>query len=214
MTPATRIPMIANGMVDLECGTTTNTVERQKHVAFTVTTFVASNRLLSKRSSFASNLAQLRGRPVVSTAGTTSIKQLVELNAAQDLHINILAVNDHAEAFTLVETDRAVAFMMDDVLLYGLMANSKNPAKFAVSEDAWSIEPYGIGLPKGDPAFKKVADDALVAVFRSGEIQAIYRKWFQSPIPPRNINLELPMSAPLKKAIAHPTDSGDPGTYK
>jgi glutamate/aspartate transport system substrate-binding protein len=124
-----------------------------------------------------------------------------------------MAAKDHAEAFLMVETDRAVAFAMDDILLYGLVATSKSPADYIVSNEALSVEPYGIMVRKDDPAFKKVADAAVVALFKSGEINKIYAKWFQSPIPPKNVNLNLPMSDQLKKVIAKPTDSGDPAAY-
>ena len=210
---ATRIPMVANSSVDLECGTTTNTLERQKHVAFTLTTFVAVSRLASKQASDIRGLDSLRGKTVVSTAGTTSVARLVELNGLRDLQMNILAGKDHSQSFRMVETDRAVAFAMDDVLLYGMIAMAKDPSAFVVTGEALSVEPYGIALRKGDPEFKKLADDTIVKLFKSGEIFALYKKWFESPIAPRPINLHLPMSAALKKLIAQPTDSGDPADY-
>ncbi len=214
VTSATRIPLVVNGTVDLECGVTTNTLERQKSEAFSVTTFVAISRLLSKKTSNVQSLSDLRGEPVVSTVGTTNIRFLNEANLAQKLDMKILAGLDDAEAFQMVQTDRAVAYVMDDVLLRSLVARAKNPAEYSISEESLSIEPYGIAMNKGDAAFKQLADDVLVSIFRSGEIHTIYNKWFQSPIPPKGINLQLPMSAALKRVIAAPTDMSDPKHYE
>lgn len=214
VTSATRIPLVVNGTVDLECGVTTNTADRQKSEAFSVTTFVAVSRMLSKKSANIQTLGDLRGEPVVSTVGTTNINFLNEANLARRLDMKILAGLDDAEAFQMVQTDRAVAYVMDDVLLRSLIAGAKNPADFSISDESLSIEPYGIALTKGDPAFKQLVDDALISIFRSGEIQTIYSKWFQAPIPPKGINLQLPMSAALKRAIAIPTDISDPKHYE
>ena len=214
VTSATRIAMVANRTVDLECGTTTNTIGRQERVAFAVTTFIAASRFVAKRASALRTFDDLRGKTVVSTAGTTSIRRLVELTAARGLGMKIVAGRDHADAFRMVETDRASAFVMDDVLLYGLVASSRDPERYDVAGEPLSVEPYGIALQKDDPVFKKLADDTLVSLFRSGEIHRIYRRWFQSPIPPRQINLNLPMGAALSKAIVKPTDSGDPAAYE
>jgi glutamate/aspartate transport system substrate-binding protein len=211
---STRIPMVANSTIDLECGTTTNTVVRQKYVSFAVTTFVAGSRLASKRSSHIRGLEDLRGRAVVSTAGTTSIARLVEMNAAMNLGMTILVGKDHVQSFRMVESDRAVAFAMDDVLLHGLIASARDPSIYTVSGEPLSVEPYGIALRKGDPEFKALADETIVSLFRSGEIHAIYRKWFESPIPPRPITLGLPMSESLKNVIARPTDSGNAADYR
>jgi glutamate/aspartate transport system substrate-binding protein len=211
---STRIPMVANSTIDLECGTTTNTVVRQKYVSFAVTTFVAGSRLASKRSSHIRDLEDLRGKAVVSTAGTTSIARLVELNTALNLGMTILAGKDHVQSFRMVESDRAVAFAMDDVLLYGLIASARDPASYTVTGEPLSVEPYGIALRKGDPEFKALADETIVSLFRSGEIHAIYRRWFEAPIPPRPVTLGLPMSDALKSVIARPTDSGDPAHYR
>jgi glutamate/aspartate transport system substrate-binding protein len=214
VTPATRIPLVSNGTVDLECGVTTNTAERQKSESFSVTTFVAVSRLLTKRSSGIQSLSDLQGRPVVSTVGTTNIRYLHEVNLARKLDMKILAGLDDSESFQMVETDRAVAYAMDDVLLRSLVANAKNPVDFSISEDSLSIEPYGIALTKSDPAFKQLVDGVLTGIFKSGEINAIYGKWFQSPIAPRGVNLQLPMSTALKRVIAAPTDSPDPKRYE
>lgn len=213
VTSATRIPLIANGTVDLECGSTTNNLERQKQVSFAPATFITATRFVSKKSAGFKDLADLKGKTVVSTAGTSNLKWLVEENTKQNLGLNILSAKDHAEAFLMVDTDRAVAFFMDDILLYGLVANSKSPADFQVSAGAYTIEPYGIIQRKDDPAFKKVVDTAVANLMKSGELAKIYAKWFLSPIPPKNVNLNVPMSEALKKAIAKPTDSGDPKDY-
>ena len=213
VTSATRIPLMANGTVDLECGSTTNNLERQKQVAFAPTTFVTANRLLSKKASNISTLADMKGKAIVSTSGTSNLKQLTMLNGEQNLGMNIMTAKDHAEAFLMVETGRAVAFGMDDILLASLAASSKSPTDYTISTEALSVEPYGIMLRREDPAFKKAVDSAIESVMKSGEINKIYAKWFQSPIPPKGINLNIPMSAQLKAVVAKPTDSGDPAIY-
>ena len=214
VTSATRIPLLANGTIDMECGSTTNNAERQKQIAYTMTSFVTANRFISKKADNLTKLADLKGKTVVSTSGTTNIKQITELNAAQNLGINILAAKDHAEAFLMVDTGRAAAFVMDDILLAGLAANHSNPGQWQVSSDALSVEPYGIMLRKDDPAFKKVVDAAMVATYKSGELTKIYAKWFQAAIPPKGINLNLPMADAFKKVVANPIDSPDPAAYK
>ena len=214
VTSANRIPLMANGTIDLECGSTTNNLERQKQVWFTITHFVTANRFVAKRSAKLNTLDDLKGKTVVSTAGTTNIKQITELNTQKNLGANIISANGHPEAFLMVETGRAAAFVMDDILLYSLVATSKAPKNYAISKDALSVEPYGIMLRKDDEAFKKVVDAAMTQIYKSGQINGIYQKWFQKAIPPKNVNLNLPMSAQLKKVIANPTSSGDPNDYK
>ncbi len=214
VTSANRIPLMANGTIDLECGSTTNNVARQEQVWFTMTHFVTANRWVSKKSAKLKGLQNLKGKTIVSTAGTTNIKQITEINAAQNLGMNIISANGHPEAFQMVETGRAVAFVMDDILLAGLVAQSRSPKDYEISSIALSVEPYGIMLRKDDKAFKEVADKALTEVYKSGQINAIYSKWFQKPVPPKNVNLNLPMSPALKKVMANPTDSGDPKAYQ
>jgi glutamate/aspartate transport system substrate-binding protein len=214
VTSATRIPLMANGTIDLECGSTTNNLERQKQVAFTITHFVTANRFVSKKAANLKNLNDLKGKTVVSTSGTTNIRQITELNGQRNLGLNILSAQEHTEAFLMVDTGRAVAFVMDDILLYSLVANSKNPSEWNISADALSVEPYGIMLRKDDPSFKKVVDAAMTSIYKSGEINKIYAKWFLAPIPPKGINLNLPMSDVFKRVVANPTDSGDPNDYK
>jgi len=214
VTSATRITLMANGTIDLECGSTTNNLDRQKQVAFTNTHFVTANRYVAKKSSNIKSLADLKGKTVVSTAGTTNLKWLVEENGKQNLGMSVLTAKDHAEAFLMVETDRAVAFFMDDILLYSLVASSKAPADFGIGAEAYSVEPYGIMMRREDPGFKKVVDAATAQLYTSGGIIPIYNKWFLAPVPPKGVNLNVPISAPLKNAFAKPTDSGDPAMYK
>src|ERR1700682_6433522 len=214
VTSANRIPLMANGTIDLECGSTTNNLERQKQVWFTNTHFVTANRWVAKKSSNIKTLNDLKGKTIVSTAGTTNIKQITEINAAQNLGMNIISANGHPEAFQMVETGRGAAFVMDDILLYSLAAQSRSPADYEISAVALSIEPYGIMVRKDDAAFKKIADDSTANTYKSGAINAIYDKWFLKAIPPRGLNLNVPMSAPLQKALANPTGSGDPKDYQ
>src|SRR6266704_314573 len=191
VTSATRITLIANGTVDLECGSTTNNIERQKQVSFTITHFVTANRFVSKKANNLKTVDDLKGKTVVSTSGTTNIKQATEINAQKNLGMNILTAKDHAEAFLMVETDRAAAFFMDDILLYSLVATSKAPQDYVISADALSVEPYGIMLHRDDAPFKKVVDGAMIPTYRSGAINAIYDKWFLKPIPPKGLNLNV-----------------------
>jgi glutamate/aspartate transport system substrate-binding protein len=213
VTPSGRIPSVLNGSIDLECGTTTNNLEREKVVSFSITYFVAANRFMTKTSANLRSLDDLKGKTAVSTIGSTNLKQLSELNVQRQLGITILAAKDNGEAFRMLESDRADAFVMDDVLLYTRMALSPNPSDYIVSEEALSVEPYGIMFRRDDPAFKKVVDDAMAAVYRSGEIRKIYARWFQAPIPPNDVNLNVPMSAQLKRVVEHLIDSGDPAAY-
>ena len=214
VTSANRIPLMANGTIDLECGSTTNNLARQKEVSFTITHFVTANRWASKKSSKLHSLQDLKGKTIVSTAGTTNIKQITEINAAQNLNMNIISANGHPEAFQMVETGRAAAFVMDDIILAGLVAQSHAPQEYEISSVGLSVEPYGIMMRKDDPAFKKVVDGAMVNIYKSGQINAIWEKWFQKPIPPKGINMHLPMTAAMKKVVAKPTDSGDPKDYE
>ncbi len=214
VTSATRIPLMANGTIDLECGSTTNNAERQKQVWFTNTHFLTASRYVSKGANKLSKIDDLKGKTIVSTAGTTNIKQATEANVARNLGMNIIPAKDHAEAFLMVETDRAVAFVMDDILLSSLVASSKDPKAYVISADAFSLpEPYGIMLRRDDAAFKKLVDGATAALYKSPEGKAIYEKWFMKPVPPRGLNLNVPMSAQMKKVLDQPTDSPDPKAY-
>jgi glutamate/aspartate transport system substrate-binding protein len=215
VTSANRIPLMANGTIDLECGSTTNNVERQKQVAFTITHFLTANRYVTKKSSNIKSVDDLKGKTIVSTSGTTNIKQATELNTAKNMGMNIIPANGHPEAFQMVETGRAVAFVMDDILLYTLVAQARTPSDYVISTDALSLpEPYGIMLRRDDPAFKKVVDNAMTRIYKSGDIVKIYNKWFTSPVPPKGMNYNVPMSPQFKNLTANPTDSGDPTVYK
>ncbi|WP_371926831.1 amino acid ABC transporter substrate-binding protein [Bradyrhizobium sp. WD16] len=214
VTSATRIPLMANGTIDLECGSTTNNAERQKQVTFTNTHFLTASRFISKKSSKINSIDDLKGKTVVSTAGTTNIKQLTEANVSRNLGITVIPAKDHAEAFLMVETGRAVAFVMDDILLASLAAGSKDPGAYVISKDAFSKpEPYGIMLRKDDPAFKKVVDAATAALYQSPEGARIYDRWFMQKIPPRGLTLNVPLGSELTKAFAKPSDSPDPDAY-
>ena len=213
VTSSTRIPLIANGTVDLECGSTTNNLDREKQVAFTITHFVTANKFMSKKASGFKTVDDLKGKTIVSTSGTTNIKQITEINAAKNLGMTILAAKDHSEAFLMVETDRAAAFVMDDIILYSLVSIAKAPGDYVINADALSVEPYGIMMRKDDAPFKKIVDAEMTRIYKSGEINAIYEKWFLKPIPPKGINLNVPMSPSFKKVVASPTDSGDPAVY-
>ena len=206
VTSQTRIPLVQNGTVDLECGSTTNNLERQKQVDFSVGIFEVGTRLLTKKTSGIADFADLKGKNVVTTAGTTSERLLKSMNADQQMGMNIISAKDHGESFLMLESGRAVAFMMDDVLLYGEMAKARKPDEWTVVGTPQSYEIYGCMLRKGDPAFKQVVDDAITATFKSGEINAIYDKWFLQPVPPKNLNLNFPMSEQFKKLVAEPTD--------
>lgn len=206
VTSQTRIPLVQNGTVDVECGSTTNNVERQQQVDFSVGIFEIGTRLLSKKDSTYKDFADLKGKNVVTTAGTTSERILKSMNADKQMGMNVISAKDHGESFQMLESGRAVAFMMDDALLAGEMAKAKKPDDWAVTGTAQSYEIYGCMVRKGDAPFKKAVDDAIVATYKSGEINKIYNKWFQSPIPPKDLNLMFPMSDELKALIANPTD--------
>jgi glutamate/aspartate transport system substrate-binding protein len=214
VTSANRIPLMANGTIDLECGSTTNNLERQQQVAFAPTMFVIANRLLSKKSSGIHSLADMKGKTLVATAGTSTLKQMTILNSELKLGMNIVVGKDHPESFLMVETGRAAAEANDDILLAAQKANAKKPQDYAITLEALSVEPYAIMMRKDDPAFKKVVDEALVKFYTSGdEMRRLYSKWFLSPIPPKGINLQVPISPQLDAVLAKPTDSGDPAAY-
>ena len=214
VTSATRIPLIANGTIDLECGSTTNTFERRNQVAFTNTDFLTATRFVAKKEAGLRTIDDLRGRTVVSTSGTINLRQINEANVARNLGLTILPAVDHAEAFLMVQNGRAAAFVMDDVLLASLIAAARDPSAFEISTEALSKpEPYAVMLRRDDAPFKAVADAATAKLYASPEGQMLYDRWFTQPIPPRGINLNLPMSEALSKAYARPSDSHDPNTY-
>ena len=198
VTSQNRIPLLVNGTIDIECGSTTNNSERAKQVAFAINYFYTGTRLLVKAGSPIKSVDDLKGNKVVSTTGTTNYQVLRKLNADRNLNFELLGAKDHAESALLVQQGRADAFGMDDILLYGLKASAANPAEFAVVGESIQVEPYAIMLRKDDPAFKKLVDDTLAGLMKSGEFEKLYAKWFQSPIPPKGINLAAPMSQELK----------------
>ena len=206
VTSQNRITLVQNGTVDIECGSTTNNTERQKQVAFSDTIFVIGTRLLTKKDSGIKDFPDLAGKNVVTTAGTTSERLIRKMNEDKKLGMNIISAKDHGESFLTLETGRAVAFMMDDALLYGEIAKAKKPAEWVVVGTPQSFEAYGCMMRKDDPQFKKVVDTALAKVMTSPEIEKIYTKWFMSPIPPKGLNLNFPLSADNAKAFKSPND--------
>lgn len=206
VTSANRIPLVVNGTVDLECGSTTNNSVRREQVEFAINHYYTGTRLLVKKNSGIKNWPDLKGKKVATTTGTTNFQVLRKHDRDAQLGIDVVSAKDHADAALLVENDRAVAFAMDDILLYGLAANAKNPAEWGIVGDALQVEPYAIMLRKNDPEFKKLVDDTLRSVIASGEFEKLYKKWFQSPIPPRGMNLNVPMSEQLRQHMKAPTD--------
>jgi glutamate/aspartate transport system substrate-binding protein len=210
ITPVTsqnRIPLVTNGTVDLECGSTTNNEARQKQVAFAPTTYVTNVRMAVKKASGIQSLADLKGKPVASTTGTTSIQLMRAHKKGQSVDFREVYGKDHADSFLMLETDRAVAFIMDDNLLLGLIASSKAPASYAVVGETLSVEPIAIMFRRDDPAFKKVVDGAVKAMMQNGELHALYKKWFESPIPPKGVNLAFPMTQATRNALNLPGDA-------
>lgn len=201
VTSQNRIPLVVNGTVDLECGSTTNNSARREQVEFAVNYFYTGTRLMVKKTSNINSLADLKGKKLATTTGTTNLQVLRKYMKDHNQDTELLTSKDHADGALLAELGRADAYAMDDILLYGLVANAKNPAEWAVVGEPLQVEPYAIMLRKNDPEFKKTVDDALIAMMKSGEFQKLYAKWFQQPIPPRNIALNVPMSAELKQNL-------------
>jgi len=197
VTSANRIPLLVNGTIDIECGSTTNNSDRAKQVAFATNYFYTGTRLMVKAGSSIKSLKDLAGKKVVSTTGTTNFRIMRGLNDEQKLGFELLGAKDHAESQLLVQSGRADAFAMDDILLFGLAASSANPADWAVVGDAIQVEPYAIMLRKDDPGFKSLVDGVLARLMDSGEFERLYRKWFMSPIPPKGVNLNAPMAREL-----------------
>ena len=201
VTSQNRIPLLMNGSVDLECGSTTNNSTRGKDVAFAINHFYTGTRLLTKTNSGVQNYADLAGKTVASTTGTTNALVIRKYNADKNLDMKILLGKDHDDSLLLVEGDRALAFAMDDILLFGLRANSKNPSSLNVVGDSLQVEPYACMMRKDDPEFKAVVDGAITRLMKSGDFSKMYAKWFEAPIAPKGVNLNLPMSQQLKDNI-------------
>ena len=206
VTSQNRIPLTQNGTVDIECGSTTNNATRQKDVAFAVTTFVEEVRMAVKANSGISSLTQLNGKNVATTTGTTSVQTLRKNERANGIDFKEVYGKDHADSFLLLESGRADAFVMDGSILAGNIANAKNPADFKIVGEVLSVEPIAIMLRKDDPAFKKLADDTLKDLMKSGEMAKLYDKWFVQPIPPKNVKVGLAVSESTKAAWAGPND--------
>ena len=206
VTSANRIPLLMNGTIDIECGSTTNNSDRGKQVSFATNYFYTGTRFLVKASSPVKALADLKGKIVVSTTGTTNFRIMRGLNEEQKLGFELIGAKDHAESALLVQSGRADAFAMDDILLYGLRASAQNPAELAVVGDAIQVEPYAIMVRKDDPAFKALVDGTLARLMDSGDFAKLYTKWFQSPIPPKGINLNAPMAKELMDNLKAKSD--------
>ena len=208
VTSSNRIPLLENGTIDLECGSTTNSVARQKQVAFGPTYFVINVTAAVKKDSGISDFAQLAGKTIVTTSGTTAVPLLKKYEKTKDMEFKEIYGKDHAESFLLMADGRASAFVMDDILLAGQIANSKDPAAYKILPGSLRQEPYSMMLRKDDPQFKALVDKTIDGVMKSGEINKIYTKWFTSPIPPKGINLNFPETPAIKEAFAHPNDKG------
>ena len=207
VTSQNRIPLVVNGTVDLECGSTTNNSDRQKQVAFAPTTYVTNVLMAVKKSSGIKSLDQLNGKPVATTTGTTSVQLIRSHEKGKNIDFKEVYGKDHADSFLMLETDRAVAFVMDDNLLMGLIANSKSPQDYAIVGEPLSVEPIAIMLRKDDPQFKGLVHATVSNMAKTGQLAKLYAKWFNSPIPPKGVNLAVPMSEQLKAAIATPNDN-------
>ena len=206
VTPSTRIPAIVEGQADLECGSTTSNAERRKQVAFTIPHFVAAARMVVRTDSGIRNWSDLRDKRVVTTKGTTTVKLLNDRDKVRSLNLKLIEGRDHAESFGMVEKGEAEAFPMDDVLLFGLRASAQNPNGFVVVGDALSAEPYAIMLRKDDAPFKTLVDREMGRIINEGEIYKLYDKWFKNPIPPKGINMNMPMGHLLRDVLRFPTD--------
>jgi glutamate/aspartate transport system substrate-binding protein len=209
-TPATRFILMKTGNIDIECAATTNTAERRKTVDFSYPNFMTATQFVSRSDDHISSMKDLTGRSVTSASGTVNIDQLNQINRQRKLNIAVIPTKNNEESFDLVVSGRASAFVMDGILLAAMVAQTPNPSKYALSEETLSDpEPYGLMLRHGDTTFKTLVNESLREVFAGDDIKTLYGKWFTSPIPPSNMNLNLPMSAALKKAYASPVEFND-----
>jgi len=207
VTSQNRIPLTQNGTVDLECGSTTNNATRQKDVSFGYTTYVTEVRMAVKAKSGISNISQLNGKTIATTTGTTSVQTLRKHKAAEKVQFKEVFGKDHADSFLLMESGRADAFVMDDNILAGLIANAKDPKEFKIVGEVLSVEPIAVMFRKDDPGMKRVVDFTIREMMQNGELGKLYKKWFQSPIPPKNTSVNLPMGATLKGLFKNPNDN-------
>lgn len=208
VTSQNRIPLVANGTVDIECGSTTNLVERQKDVAFSPDIFRYNVRMAVKANSGIKSIADLQGKTVVTTAGTTSFRLLRLADRGKNLEVNQLAGKDHTESFLLVDSGRAAAFVLDDILLAGQIANARNPKDFLIVGESLRTENQSLMFRKDDPDFKALVDRVVTGMMKSGEMERLYNKWFMSPIPPKGININYPMNAETRDAFLNPSSKG------
>jgi glutamate/aspartate transport system substrate-binding protein len=214
VTSSTRIPLMVNGTLDLHCSATTNNADRQKQVAFTNSHFLSATRFAAKKASKVNAIDDLKGKSVTAVAGSVNLNQLIKVNTERNLGINILPAKDQAEGFLMLETDRAQAYALDDVQLAVAIARSKDPSLYMLSTEAFSKpEPFGIMLRKDDAPFKALADRATAELYQSPEIEVMYRKWLESPVPPNGLNFNVPMSSALRNAFKKPSSSADPDAY-
>ena len=206
VTSQNRIPLIQNGTIDIESGSTTNNLERQQQVSFSDTMFIIGTRLLVKKDSGIKDFADLKGKNVVVTAGTTSERLIREMNEKNKMGMNVISAKDHGESFLTLQSGRVVAFMLDDALLAGERAKARKPEDWVIVGTPQSKEAYGMMIPKGDDDFKKLVDETIAQAETSGEAAKLYQKWFQSPIPPKGLNLDLPLSDDMKELFKNPND--------
>jgi glutamate/aspartate transport system substrate-binding protein len=206
VTSQNRIPLIQNGTIDIESGSTTNNLERQQQVSFSDTMFIIGTRLLVKKDSGIKDFADLKGKNVVVTAGTTSERLIREMNEKNKMGMNVISAKDHGESFLTLQSGRVVAFMLDDALLAGERAKARKPEDWVIVGTPQSKEAYGMMIPKGDDEFKKLVDETIAQAETSGEATKLYQKWFQSPIPPKGLNLDLPLSDDMKELFKNPND--------
>ena len=206
VTSQNRIPLLTNGTIDLECGSTTNNTVRGNDVQFAINYFYTGTRLLAKKSSPVNNYADLAKKKVATTSGTTNAQVLRKYNRDNNLDMDLVMGKDHDDSFLLVETGRAEAFAMDDILLFGLMGNARTPADWKVVGDSLQVEPYACMLRKDDPQFQALVNGVIGGMMKSGEFEKLYTKWFMSPSPPRKVNLQLPMSKELRDNLTAQSD--------
>jgi glutamate/aspartate transport system substrate-binding protein len=209
VTSFSRILMLMTGTVDLECGSTTNTRIRQQRIAFSVTTFVSGVKTLVRKDTGIGRIDDLAGKVVVTTSGTTTERLVKTVMSARKLPApRTRTASKHSDSFSMVLARQADAFVLDDAILAGLLSSSPDAGKLKLLEENFGFEPYGIGMRREDPEFKKLVDDTLVGMMKSGELERLYSKWFMSPIPPDNVNLQLPMSEMLRDVLRNPNDNG------
>jgi glutamate/aspartate transport system substrate-binding protein len=208
VTSANRIPLLQNGTIDIECGSTTNSVERQKQVAFGPTYFVINVTAAVKKASGIKTLAELNGKAISTTSGTTAVPLLKKYEKTASIDVKEIYGKDHAESMQLLSTDRVTAFVMDDILLAGQIANQPNPGEYLIFPESLRTEPYSMMLRRDDPQFKALVDRAIGSVYKSGEIDKIFAKWFTNPIPPRGVNLNFQITPAIREAFKNPNDRG------